>query len=67
MSKELKNQESKWQAEMDAHMLAQYQELFDDKARFRKAVKQAKKEAERLNNRAKSMARVAKIASKKGK
>ena len=57
-----KKQEEQWQAESDAQMLARYQELLDDKPRLRRALKQAKKEEENLNKRAKAMSRAAKLS-----
>lgn len=64
---QMKKQEEQWQAESDARMLAQYQELLDDKPRLKRALKQAKKEEENLNKRAKAMARAANISPEKGK
>ena len=64
---QMKKQEEQWQAESDARMLAQYQELLDDKPRLKRALKQAKKEEENLNKRAKAMARAANISPENGK
>lgn len=60
-------QREQWQAEDDARIMAQYQEILDDKPRLRRAVKQAKKEEENLNKRAKAMGRAAGVSSKEGK
>lgn len=60
-----KKDEEQWQAESDARMLANYQELLDDKPRLKRALKQAKKEEENLNKRAKAMAKAAKLPSEK--
>lgn len=62
---QIKKQEEQWQAESDARMLAQYQELLDDKPRLRRALEQAKKEEERLSKRAAAMARATKMMSEK--
>lgn len=67
MAQKISKQEEQWQAESDAQMMARYQELLDDKPRLRRALKQAKKEEENLNKRAKAMARVANMPSGKGK
>ena len=64
---QMKKQEEQWQAESDARMLAQYQELLDDKPRLKRALKQAKKEEENLNKRAKAMARAANMSPEKSK
>ena len=64
---QMKKQEEQWQAESDARMLAQYQELLDDKPRLKRALKQAKKEEENLNKRAKAMARAANMPPEKSK
>lgn len=62
-----KQQREQWQAEDDARIMAQYQEILDDKQRLRRAVKQAKKEEENLQKRAKAMSRAANTSSKEGK
>lgn len=59
--------EQEWQAESDAAMMANYQEMLDDKPRLRRALAQAKKEEERLNKRAKAMSRVANMDTKSAK
>lgn len=64
---QMKKQEEQWQAESDARMLAQYQELLDDKPRLKRALKQAKKEEENLNKQAKAMARAANMSPEKSK
>lgn len=56
-------QEQKWQAESDAHTLAQYQEIMSDKARMNRAVKMAEKRAQELTKSANMMQRAAKIKS----
>lgn len=67
MNAKVTKQEEQWQAESDARMLAQYQELLDDKPRLKRALKQAKKEEENLNKRAKAMSRAANMSVGKDK
>ena len=50
-----KKQEQQWQAESDAHTMAQYQEILSDKARMSRAIKEANKQAQDLNRRANAM------------
>lgn len=63
MTKEQIKQEREWRAMDDARIMAQYQEIMQDKARMNRAVKQANKEANELQKRASVMKRV---ANKKG-
>ena len=63
----MKKQEEQWQAESDARMLAQYQELMDDKPRLKRAMAQAKKEAENLKKRFNAMNRASQQISSNGK
>lgn len=49
-----------WQAEDDARVMAQYQEIMGDKSRMSRAVKVAKKQAADLTKRANAMQNVAK-------
>ena len=64
---QMKKQEEQWQAESDARMLAQYQELMDDKPRLKRAMAQAKKEAENLKKRFNAMNRASQQTPSKGK
>lgn len=48
-------QEKKWQAEMDARTLAQYQEIMSDSKRRNAAMKQAKAQAASLERQANAM------------
>lgn len=57
--------EEQWQAESDAHTMAQYQEILSDKARMARAIKVAKKQAEDLSKRASAMQSVARTKTKK--
>lgn len=59
----------KWQAESDAHVMAQYQEIINDKARMGRAIKVAERQAKDLSKRAAAMKSVAgtKAQGKKGK
>ena len=54
-----KSMEAKWQAEDDARVMASYQEIVSDKARMSRAVKEAKRQAEKLTKRASMMDRAA--------
>ena len=49
------NEELKWQAESDARIMAQYEEIVNDKSRMQRAVKEAKKQAADLQKRANAM------------
>lgn len=41
----------KWQAESDANILAEYEQIMQDSARKNRAIKAAREEASRLNKR----------------
>ena len=56
-----KKREQQWQAESDAHTMAQYQEILGDKARMNRAIKVAEQRARDLNKRAAAMQSVAKF------
>lgn len=56
-----KRQEQQWQAESDAHTMAQYQEILGDKARMNRAIKVAEKQARDLTKRANAMQSVARV------
>ena len=53
--------EKDWQAEDDARVMAQYQEIMEDKGRMNRAVKIAQKQAKDLTKRANTMQKVAKF------
>ncbi len=55
-----KKQEQQWQAESDAHTMAQYQEILGDKQRMNRAIKVAQQQAKDLSRRANAMQSVAK-------
>lgn len=57
-------QELEWQAQDDARILAQYQEILLDKARLKNAQLAAKKEVANLNKRLQVMKKV--TTTKKG-
>ena len=65
MAMKINKSEQEWQAESDAHVMAQYQEILNDKNRMSRAIKVAKKQAEDLTKRANAMKSVTKI--KRGK
>ena len=56
-------QDLKWQAESDAHVMAQYQEILGDRARMNRAIKVTEKQASDLSKRASAMQRVANTKS----
>lgn len=60
-----KREEQKWQAESDAHTMAEYQQIVNDKVRMRRAIKVAKTQAAALSKRASAMQSVAKTNYKK--
>lgn len=59
--------EQKWQAESDAHTMATYQEIMQDKARMNRAIKVAKSQAADLTKRANAMQNVARTKSSSSK
>lgn len=58
-----KREEQKWQAESDAHTMAQYQEIMSDRARMNRAIKVAQQQAKDLSRRANAMQSVARTKS----
>lgn len=56
-----KKREQQWQAESDAHTMAQYQEIMGDKARMARAIKEAERQAKDLSKRANAMQNAAKV------
>lgn len=62
-----KKEEQKWQAQDDARVMAQYQEIISDKARMGRAVKEATKQASDLSKRANAMKTAASIKSAGGR
>ena len=56
-----KKQEQQWQAQDDAMVMAQYQEIISDKARMGRAVKEANKQAQDLTKRANALKSAAKV------
>lgn len=56
-----KKQEQQWQAESDARVMAQYQEIMSDKTRMSRAIKEAEKQAKDLSKRASVMQNAAKM------
>ena len=67
--KEMKAREMKWRAEDDARIMAQYQEIMNDKTRRNRAIKEAQSQANDLQKRANAMKNVAgkKVGAKNGK
>ena len=62
----VKFNEQQWQAEDDARIMARYQEIMADKARMGRAVKEAKKQANDLLNRANAMGKAASAGTSRG-
>ena len=60
MVKNLSKQDLEWQAQDDARVMAQYQEILSDKSRMNRAVKEANKQASDLSKRADAMRNAAK-------
>lgn len=63
ISRASSSDEQRWQAESDAHTMATYQEIMQDKARMNRAIKVAKSQAADLTKRANAMQSVAKTRS----
>ena len=61
MAMKINKTEQEWQAESDAHVMAQYQEILNDKNRMSRAIKVAQRQAKDLSKRADAMKNVAKI------
>ena len=59
MNRISKKSEQQWQAESDAHTMAQYQEILSDRNRMNRAIKVAKQQATDLTKRANAMKSVA--------
>lgn len=53
----MSEEELKWQAESDARILEQYQEIINDKERLDRAMKMAAKTVDNLEERAKALSR----------
>lgn len=62
--KEIKQRELKWRAEDDARIMAQYQEIMNDKPRMSRALKEAQKQANEMQKRANALKKVANKRSK---
>ena len=62
----LKKQEQQWQAQDDARVMAQYQEIINDKARMGRAIKEASKQASDLSKRANAMKNAANVKANGG-
>ena len=62
-----RKQERDWQAESDAHVMATYQEILQDKSRLSRAIKEAKKQASNLNRRAAVMSTASNVKASGGR
>ena len=65
MSKEDRERELRWRAEEDARIMAQYQEILNDKSRMNRATKEAQRQANDLQKRANALKSVAKRGGNK--
>lgn len=63
MTTKMSKQDLQWQAEGDARVMAQYQEIMSDSARKNRAIKEANKQAADLTKRANAMRNAAGIKS----
>ena len=59
--------EKEWQAESDAHTMAQYQEILNDPSRMKAAISKAREQEENLNKRLNAMKAVTRLGKKGGK
>lgn len=60
----MSKQDLQWQAEGDARVMAQYQEIMNDRARKNRAIKEAEKQAQDMTKRANAMRSAASLGSK---
>ena len=67
MATKMSKQDQQWQAESDAHTMAQYQEILSDRARMSRAIKVAQKQAQDLTRRANAMQTVARTKTSRKK
>lgn len=67
MSRISKKQEQQWQAQDDARVMAQYQEIISDKSRMGRAIKEANKQAADLSKRANALKSAANTKALGGK
>lgn len=67
MATKISKQDQQWQAESDAHTMAQYQEILSDRARMSRAIKVAQKQAQDLKRRANAMQTVARTKTSRKK
>lgn len=67
MATKMSKQDQQWQAESDAHTMAQYQEIMSDRARMSRAIKVAQKQAQDLTRRANAMQTVARTKTSRKK
>ena len=62
-----KKQEQQWQAQDDARVMAQYQEIINDRSRMSRAIKEANKQAADLSKRANALKSAANTKALGGK
>ena len=67
MSRISKKQEQQWQAQDDARVMTQYQEIISDKSRMGRAIKEANKQAADLSKRANALKSAANTKALGGK
>ena len=56
-NRKMTEDELKWQAESDARIIEQYNEIINDKSRLDRAMKAAKKQVENLTERANALSK----------
>lgn len=56
-NRKITEDELKWQAESDARIIEQYNEIINDKSRLDRAMKTAKKQVENLTERANALSK----------
>ena len=61
------NMDKEWQAESDAHTMAQYQEILNDPSRMKAAISKAKEQEENLSKRLNAMKAVTRLGKGKKK
>ena len=54
----VKMNDKRWQAEFDARTMAEYQAIVNDKSRMKRAIAEAKRQADDLTKRANAMKQV---------
>ena len=66
-TRKMTQEEMRWRAEDDARIMAQYQEIMNDKSRLARATKEATRQAQELQKRANMMKNVGRRKNTNGK